>query len=155
MTSTVAPKTRKQPSLAARRTGYVFSIIINAALLFGINIWPGWDILPFLTRDFTELLGLVNASLWVSLAVQVVFLVNDRKPVKPLGDMVSLVLPIYIGFRMWQVFPFDFGDQTFDWELLFRIGLVVGIVGMTIALIVDLVSLFTGTPSFTDTRSRS
>ena len=147
--TTVAPKTRKPPSRAARRTGYVFSILINAALLFGINVWPGWDILPFLDSDFTQVLGLVNLSLWVSLAVQLVYLFRDARPVKPLGDVVTLAVNILVGVRMWQVFPFDFGDQTFDWELLFRILLVVGIVGMVIAIIVSLVSLVTGRPSQT------
>ncbi len=145
--TTVAPKTRKPPSRAARRTGYVFSILINAAMLFGINVWPGWDVLPFLSDDFTQVLGLVNLSLWVSLAVQVVYLFRDAKPVKPLGDVVTLAVNILVGVRMWQVFPFDFGDQTFDWELLFRILLVVGIVGMAIAVVVSLVSLVTGRPS--------
>ncbi|HEX6485922.1 MAG TPA: hypothetical protein VF012_04380 [Nocardioidaceae bacterium] len=147
MTSTVSPKTRKPPSPAARRTGYVFSILINAALLFGINVWPGWDILPFLSDDFTKVVGLVNVSLWVSLAVQVVYLFHDAKPVKPLLDVVTLAVSIVVGIRMWQVFPFDFGDQTFDWELLFRILLGVGIVGMGIAIIVNLVSAFRDTPS--------
>jgi hypothetical protein len=147
MTSTVAPKTRKQPSVAARRTGYVFGIVINAALLFGINVWPGWDILPFLSQDFSTLLGLINASLVVSLAVQAVYLVNDTRRVKALGDIISMVLPIIIGIRMWQVFPFDFGTQTFDWELVFRIAIGVGVVGMAIAIVVNLVSLFTDTPS--------
>ena len=154
MTSTVTPKTRKQPSAAARRTGYVFAIIINAALLFGINIWPGWDILPFLSPDFATLVGLVNASICVSLAVQVIYLFNDSTPVKSLGDIAAMVLPIVIGFQMWQVFPFDFGDQTFDWELLFRVMIVLGIVGMGIAVVVNLVtavrsmvSASRGTPS--------
>lgn len=147
MTSTTTPRTRKPPSPAARRTGYVFSVVINAALLFGINVWPGWDVLPFLTDDFTLLLGLVNASLVVSILVQVVYLARDDWPVKQLGDIVSLVLPIVVGVRMWQVFPFDFGTQTFDWELLFRIAIGVGVVGMAIAIVVDLVSLFTGRAS--------
>ena len=145
--TTVAPKTRKPTSRAARRTGYVFSILINAALLFGINVWPGWDILPFLSEDFTQVLGLVNLSLWVSLAVQLVYLFRDARPVKPLGDVVTLAVNILVGVRMWQVFPFDFGEATFDWELVVRILLVVGIVGMAIAIVVNLVSLVRDTPS--------
>lgn len=149
MTSTVSPKSPKtrQPSRASRRTGYVFSILINAAMLFGINVWPGWDILPFLAPDFTKVLALINASLVVSLAVQVVYLVRDAKPVKQIGDIVTLVLPIVVGIRMWQIFPFDFGTSTFDWELVFRIAIGVGVVGMALGIIVSIVSLFTDTPS--------
>lgn len=147
MTSTVSPKTRKQPSVAARRTGYVFSIVISAALLFGINVWPGWDVLPFLTNDFTQVLGLVNLSIAISLVAQVVYLFRDGRPVKQIGDIVTLAVNIVVGIRMWQVFPFDFGAQTFDWELLFRILLGVGIVGMGIAIIVNIVSASRDTPS--------
>jgi hypothetical protein len=149
MTSTVQAGTRKQPSAAARRTGYVFAILINAALLFAVNVWPEWDVVPFLSDEFTQVLALVNASMVVTLLVNVVYLFNDRRPVKQLLDIVSLAVTVVVGIRMWQVFPFDFGDQTFDWELLFRIAIVLGIVGVAIAIIVNIVSLST------DTRSRS
>jgi len=42
---------------------------------------------------------------------------------------------------LWQVFPFDFGDATFDWELLTRWVLGIGIAGSVIAIVVALVSL--------------
>ncbi len=141
--------TTKRPSVAARRAGYVISVLVNVALLLGINVWPGWDVLPFLTNDFTQVLAWVNVSIVVSLALNVVYLFNDTKPLKALGDTVSLAAALVVTVLMWRVFPFDFGDSTFDWTLVFRILLGVGIFGTAIAIVVNLVSLVS------DTRSRS
>ena len=148
MASTTTP-TKRSPSVATRRAGYVISVLVNAALLFGVNVWPGWDVLPFLTNDFTQVLAWVNASLVVSLALNVVYVFNDTKRLKALGDIVSLAVALVVTVLMWRVFPFDFGDSTFDWTLVFRILLGVGIFGTAIAIVVNLVSLVS------DTRSRS
>jgi len=147
MTSTTDVKRARRPSTATRRTGYVFALLVNAALLYAVNVWPGWDVLPFLTDGFTQVLGLVNASIVLSLLANVVYLARDTRAVKALGDIVTTGVAIAIGVRMWQVFPFDFGEATFDWELVVRILLVVGIVGMAIAIVVNIVSLVTDTPS--------
>jgi hypothetical protein len=147
MASATDVKATKRPSTAARRTGYVFALLVNGAFLYAVNVWPGWDVLPFLTDDFTQILGLVNASIVVSLVANLVYLARDTKAVKALGDIVTTGVAIAVGVRTWQVFPFDFGEATFDWELVVRILLVVGIVGMAIAIIVNIVSLVTDTPS--------
>lgn len=139
----------KQPSAGARRTGYVFAVLVNAALLFGVNVWPGWDVLPFLTADFTRLLTLLNVSLVVSLTANVVYLLDDATRVKALGDLVTLTVSLVLGLRFWQVFPFDFGDATFDWSLVFRVLLGLGIFGVAAAIVISLVSLVTGRPSRT------
>ncbi len=147
MASTATVKTTRRPSVAARRTGYVFAVLINAALLFGVNVWPAWDALPFLSNDFTQVLGLVNTTLVVSIVANVVYLFKDTTWVKALGDVVTLSVGLAAMVQIWQVFPFDFGDATFDWSLVFRIFLGLGIVGSAIAIVVALVSLVTGRPS--------
>jgi hypothetical protein len=38
-------------------------------------------------------------------------------------------------------FPFDFGDASFDWALLIRVLLVIGIGGAAIGVVVHTVSL--------------
>jgi uncharacterized membrane protein len=43
--------------------------------------------------------------------------------------------------RMWQVFPLDFGDSTFDWPLVAHVLLGVAIVGSVIGILVGLTSL--------------
>ncbi len=41
----------------------------------------------------------------------------------------------------WQVFPLDFGDSSFNWEVLARWFLAVGIGGSVIGILAGLVSL--------------
>ena len=65
MTTTEA----KRPSTASRRAGYAVAVAINAAMLWLIHVWPGWDALPFLTADFEAVLWLVDVSLVVTIVV--------------------------------------------------------------------------------------
>lgn len=150
MTTVTAPRARpKRPSVAARRTGYVIAIGVNAALLWLANVAPGWEVLPFLTADMERVMPLVNASLVAGIAANVLYLAADPKWLKALGDIATTTIGIVAMVAIWRVFPFDFGDASFDWALLFRWVLGVGIVGSAIAVVVNVVSLVS------DTRSRS
>ena len=68
---------RTRPTVGARRFGYVVAVLVNAAMLYAVNRWPGWEVLPFLTADLVLVLGLVNASIVVNLAANLVYLVRD------------------------------------------------------------------------------
>lgn len=138
---------RRRPVTAAgRRVGYIFAIAINAAILYGANRWPGWDVVPFLTERTPEVLGLVNASLLAGIIANVVYVVWDPPRLRALGDLVTLSIGIAAMTRIWQVFPFDFRGYSFNWELVTRILLVLGIAGSAIGIIVALVNLVVGRP---------
>ncbi|MEU7905851.1 hypothetical protein [Actinoplanes sp. NPDC049118] len=120
---------RRRPSTAARRAGYSVAAAINIVLLYLINNRPGWDSVPFLTADTAHVLTLVNASLIVGLAVDLVQIVRDPPPLVALGAMTTTAIGIAVLVRMWQVFPLDFGDGSFDWPLLARVLLAAGLIG--------------------------
>ena len=144
MTLASTPKAPARPSRqprSARRVGYVFAVLFNAAGLYLINVWPGWEAVPFLTGDTRQVLGIVNAVVFTSLAVNVVYLFTDPRWLVALGGLVTSVLGLIGLIRIWEVFPFDFGDTSVDWTLLFHIGLVIGIAGSCIAILVQLVQL--------------
>lgn len=145
MTTSTAATTsvprRKRPSPAARRLGYTIGLLVNAAMLFLINVSPGWKVLPFLTDDFRLVLGLVNASIVVGLVSNAFYIVSDPPWVKALGDLAQTIVGVVAMVRLWQVFPLDFGDSTFPWDVLARWLLAVGIGGSMIGLVVGLVSL--------------
>ena len=68
------PGTHARPahrSTAASRAGHAVAAIINLVILYLVNVWPGWDAVPFLTQSTTQVIGIVNASLWVSVAAEV------------------------------------------------------------------------------------
>jgi hypothetical protein len=138
---TTAQRRRLRPSLASRRLGYTVGLVVNAGLLFTINEWPGWNAVPFLTGDTPRVLGLVNASIVVGLVANGLYVLSDPAWFKALGDIIQNVVGIAALVRIWQVFPFDFGDSSFDWELLARWVLGVGIAGSGVAILVGLVAL--------------
>jgi hypothetical protein len=67
--------------------------------------------------------------------------VTDPPWLKSLGDLATTGIGLVAIIRVWQVFPFDFGDSSFDWALLVRIMLAVGFFGSVVALIVQIVTL--------------
>jgi len=129
---------RRRPSRATRRTGYVFSVVFNAAVLYAVHFWPGWQQVPFLTADTEQVLGWVSATLIAGLGVNVVYLLMDPRWLKSLGDLTITGIGLVAIIRVWQVFPFDVGDT---WSLLARIMLAIGFFGSIVAMIVQLVVL--------------
>ena len=137
MTRTASTRPTRSSS---RRIGYAFAIAINGVLLLFVNVWPGWQVIPFLTADFLEVLGLVNASLYAGMVVNLFNLLLDWRWVRALGDLVTLAIGLAGLVLFWQVFPFDF-PSGFDWSLLARIMIALAIVGTVIGMIVQVVML--------------
>ena len=137
---TLTETASKRPAVGDRRVGYVVAVLVNAAVLCAVNVWPGWQALPFLTEDMRLVLGLVNASMLVSIVANMVYFVADPRWLKALGDIVTTAVGIAALVRMWQVFPFDFSGSSFDWALVVRVAMGVAIGGSAIALVVAFVS---------------
>jgi len=137
---TLTETASKRPAVGDRRVGYVVAVLVNAAVLYAVNVWPGWQALPFLTQDMRLVLGLVNASMLVSIVANMVYFVADPRWLKALGDIVTTAVGIAALVRMWQVFPFDFSGSSFDWALVVRVAMGVAIGGSAIALVVAFVS---------------
>lgn len=133
--------TRSRPSAAARRGGYGISVLIGAALLYLINIDPGWRALPFLTPDTGQVLTVVNISIAAGLLVNLVYLGHDPRWVTALGALVTTGIGLVPLVRLWEVFPFDFGGSAFPWAQLVRVVLVVAIAGSVIAIVVNVVNV--------------
>lgn len=125
-------RTKPRPTLAARRTGYVVSVLLNAAMLYAINVWPGWDTVPFLTDDTVDVLDLVNASIVVNLAANVVFLLRDPPRVKALGDLVTTVVGLIVMVAIWRVYPLDLSPS---WDAVARVLLGVGMAGSVVGIL--------------------
>ena len=128
----------RRPSTGTRRAGYGLAIGFSAALLFVLNGWPGWQAIPFLTTETTQVLWLVNLSLAAGIAANAVYLAHDPPWVKSLGDLVTTGIGLATAIRIWQVFPFSLSS---GWSTAVRVLLVVGIAGSCIALVVYIVSL--------------
>lgn len=137
--STTAP--RRTESATARRVGYALAVLINGLLLSGVNVWPGWRVLPFLTEDTRQVLGLVNLSLIAGMIANAVYVITDRTWLKALGDLVTLGIGMAVLVGFWEVFPFDFTGSSLGWATVARVVLIVTVVGTAVGLAVQFVVL--------------
>ena len=63
---------------AGHRFGYAVAIVINVLLLYAINVWPGWQAVPFLAGEAREVVDLVDVSLIVGMVTNEVCVLVDR-----------------------------------------------------------------------------
>jgi hypothetical protein len=138
---TTTTDTRRRPSAPARRSGYVGTVVVDALFLYLLNRWPGWDLLPFLTSDFERVIGLMNLSIVVHLAVNACYVAWDPRWLRAIGEIVTSAIGIVVVSRFWQVFPFDTADDWSGWGLVAHLVLGLGIVGSAIGVVSGVVHL--------------
>lgn len=131
--------TRRRPGRAARRFGYVLAVVINLGVWFAVNVLPGWEVVPFLTDDFLQVLGLVNLSLLAAAAANVTYVVADPPWYKAAWDVGLSLVGLLASLRFIEVFPVDFADQAYDLTTLVRAIAIVGAVGSGIGVVSALV----------------
>jgi hypothetical protein len=123
----------------ARRIGYTLAALVNLALLWVVNVWPGWQAVPFLTEQTTTILPLVNASLVVGIASNAFYVLADPPWLKALGAVVTSAFSVAIAVRTFTVFPFDFGEDSSLWEPMAEVFLIFLMVVTALALLVQVV----------------
>ena len=128
-------------SVGVRRLGYLTGIAVSSGILFVANSVLPWNVVPFLTADFEQILPVVNVSLVSSIAANAVWVLYDAAWIRTAGQIVLNVVGIAMFALTLRVFPFDFSAYQFDWELLIRLTLVGLIIALVIATIVEIVKL--------------
>jgi hypothetical protein len=133
----MAPRTG---TTGARRVGYAFSALVTLAIAWAVNVWPGWEAVPFLTEETSEVIPLVNLSLLVGVLTSILYMVLDPPWLKALGALASSAISLAVVTRTFTVFPFDFGDDASLWEPLTEGFLIFLIVALALAVLVQGVS---------------
>ncbi len=123
-------RTTRRPGVS--RAGHAVAVVINLVLLYVVNVWPGWDAVPFLTPDTTQVLGLVNASLWVSAVAETTYVITTSAWWRALGDAVTTGVGLAATIQIWQVFPFDLSS---GWDVAARVFLGIAIVGSLVGIV--------------------
>ena len=114
---------------------------MNLALLLLTLVWPGWQVVPFLTPAAAEVIPVFVASLIAGMAVNVVNLITDSRVLWSIGEIVGAIFAFAVALRLWQVFPFDFGSSTFEWTPFVRALLVLAMAGCLIGVLAHIVRL--------------
>lgn len=129
-----------RPAIATRRVGYTIAAVIDMTLLHVINVRPGWQAVPFLTEDVRQVLWLVNLSVIVGFAANMIYLVHDPKWVRHAGELITTVISLVMLIQVLRVFPFAFDDPSVDWALITHTVLIVAVV-VTAVVVVNLAML--------------
>ena len=124
-----------------RRFGYLVGIAVSAGILYVVNHLLEWDIVPFLTTYFDQLLPIINASLVASIVVNAIWVMYDAMWIRSTGQIVLNLISIGVLTLTFQVFPFDFSPYSFDWEPLLKVLLVFVVLALVIATVVEIVKL--------------
>lgn len=122
---------------ASRRLGYLIAILVNGAMLWVCHNILAWDIAPWLTESYEELLPLINLSLGGSILANFIYFWFDVDWFKSLTQALLALVALFLAVRTWQVFPFDFSSYDFDWAALTRMILIFVMIGITIGLIAE------------------
>ncbi len=123
----------------SRRIGSGIGAAVNVAIAWAVNVWPGWEAVPFLTDATTDVLPLVNLSLLVGVLVHLTSIFFEPRWFRALGSTLTTGFSLAVLVRTLQVFPFDFGAYASTWELIAEGLLIFGIVTTGLALIVQFV----------------
>lgn len=127
-----------------RRAGYGLAILINLGLLFVVGNLVEWNVFPWLTDTFIEVVPWISFSLLASIVVNVIYQINDSRPVRSVGQIGTNLVSIVVTARLLEVFPFDFSAYRFDWETVTRIVLILAIVGAGIGVLTETITLTKG-----------
>jgi hypothetical protein len=97
-----------QLSRVTRSFGHLFAIALNMLFLYVANVWPGWQVLPFLTDGTLQVLSLLNIALATGIALNAAYLAYDAPWFKTLGYFVASTIGLAVLVRAWRVLPFSF-----------------------------------------------
>jgi hypothetical protein len=133
----IPPETRQK----GRQAGYIIAIVVNLVMLLVAQNILEWGWAPFLTSDFASILPWISFSLIASMAMNAIYLLDDRPDVKSLGQMTINLISLIVTYRIWQVFPFDFSAYDFNWDLLTHVILILAFVGSGVGLAAETLKL--------------
>lgn len=135
------PATGQLQPRTLRRVGYGFAAVINLIVLWVMHNLLEWGWPSFLTDEFRDLLPLITVSLAATAIVNVVWLFYDQQWFKSVAQIALNGISLLVAVRTWQVFPFDFSAYEFDWAVVARIVIGIGIFGIVVATIAEVAKL--------------
>jgi hypothetical protein len=130
----------------ARSVGYGIAVLINLALIYIVRNITDWGFARFLTEEFDTLVPLITVSLSVSVAMNIIYMFDDRPTIKSAGQIAINLISLFVTIQVLQVFPFDFSTYVFDWSVIVRVVLILAIVGSVIGTLAEVRKLVSAEP---------
>ena len=142
--STPQKAERRRPSKGTRRFGYAVAIVVEVALLVVVNNLVEWDIAPFITEGFNNLVPYINVSLVASMVVNIAYFAFDPRWFRSLTQAILNVISLVVIVQTYRIFPFDFSGSDFNWTALTRTVLVVLMVLVGVGIVGEVAKMLQG-----------
>jgi hypothetical protein len=135
------PRTGKP---AAKRTqgriGYIAAIVINLIFLFVFNNLMNWrTTAQYLTAEYSGVLWAINLSIGATIIANILFIFFEARWFKHLAQLITSVIALFVVFLIYSVYPFTFEGEA--WSQWVKIAMIIVMVGIGIAIIVELFKL--------------
>lgn len=127
------------------------AIGINVLVAVVANNILSWEVLPWLTPEFDDLLPIINIAIAVNIVLNLVYMAYDPPKLKAVGEIGVNVIAIVVLVSTFQVYPFDFSAYEFpvdvsafdlSWDSVARLVLGLAIFGTAVAVVTETVRLF-------------
>jgi hypothetical protein len=113
---------RTVQSKPVRIIGYAVSIIIQVIIIWILRHLKEWGV-NFLNEDYESALFYVELSIYVSIAIQIIFILFDRRWFKHLLQGISNIFGALAIIMVYVIFPFTIEDES--WVKWIKIALLV------------------------------
>ena len=114
--------TGKKGTGPARKIGYIFAIVFMIVFLYVLRHLRQWGI-TFLTEDWDNALVYIELSIYVSIGINILFILYDNRWFKHLLQGISNVFGALALIMIYVIFPFNLQDAT--WEKWTKIVLLI------------------------------
>ncbi len=135
------PTQTRRPPRSSRVVGYTVAVLINTGLLIMVPNLLAWGWPAFLTPDFDQVVGLISISLIASIIFNLAYIWYDAGWFRHGGQVATGAISLVVMLRVYQVFPFDFSGWGFDPGGALKVALVVGMVGVCVAIAIEFVKM--------------
>ncbi len=131
-------------NIKKERTGeYIATIIVNIILLYIFNNLLNWNI-HFVTSALNEVLWIINLSIIAAIIGNVLLLLYHPEWFRHVMKIILNIFALIAVYFLFTVFPFNFNNFILNAGLY--VLLLLGIIGLGIAIVVEFFQLVTGKP---------
>lgn len=127
------------------RLGGIIGEIIGACIgLFIIENVPNWH-LPFFTSSYTTYIPIGSMVIIITAILRIIMYAIPVYRINRLFEIAANAVNIYGLVALLTIFPFDFSTVNHpELDTIFRLGLELGIFGLSIATLIAFVRLIVG-----------
>jgi hypothetical protein len=123
-----------------RQAGYIAAVLVNLILIYVVNNLLNWGV-SWITSAFVAVLWAMNLSLAAQIVANLLWYFYDPRWLRSLVQIVLNGFGLLSTYMLYVVFPFDFGQAM--WGQWLRIAFIVGMVGIGIGTVAEIIRLCT------------